>query len=190
MSNAVFAGDTSGSITIQAPAVAGTNTLTLPAATGTLALTSQIPSVVSGPVFNAYQSSAQTVSSNTQTLIQFQTKEFDTASAFNATGSTVGTAPAYSFNPQVAGYYQINAATSNAVSGTSMRLTFFKNGSQYKICFDNLGSNTMNAVSGSTVVYCNGSTDYIQVYAYWGVGQAMSASNLQTWFNGCYLRGA
>jgi hypothetical protein len=39
MSNAVFAGDTSGSITIQAPAVAGTNTLTLPASTGTVALT-------------------------------------------------------------------------------------------------------------------------------------------------------
>lgn len=40
MSNAVFAGDTSGSITIQAPAVAGTNTLTLPTATGTLAINS------------------------------------------------------------------------------------------------------------------------------------------------------
>lgn len=178
----VLPGATSGSVTIDVPAVAGTNSLTLPAKSGNVA--------VEGPVFNAYQSSAQTISSNTQTLIQFQSKEYDTASAFNATGSTVGTAPAYSFNPQVAGYYQINAYFSNAVSNTSMRLTFFKNGTQYKICFDNLGSNTTNAVGGSTIVYCNGSTDYIQVYGYWGVGQAMSATNLQTWFNGCYLRGA
>lgn len=36
MSSVVIAGDTSGSITIAAPAVAGSNTLTLPAATGTV----------------------------------------------------------------------------------------------------------------------------------------------------------
>jgi hypothetical protein len=39
MSALVIAGDTSGTITIEAPAVAGTNTLTLPASTGTLATT-------------------------------------------------------------------------------------------------------------------------------------------------------
>ena len=36
MANVVLSGDTSGAITIAAPAVAGTNTLTLPASTGTL----------------------------------------------------------------------------------------------------------------------------------------------------------
>lgn len=36
MSSVVIAGDTSGSITIAAPAIAGSNTLTLPAATGTV----------------------------------------------------------------------------------------------------------------------------------------------------------
>lgn len=48
MSSIIVSGDTSGAITIAAPAVAGTNTLTLPASTGTLALTSQIstPAVV------------------------------------------------------------------------------------------------------------------------------------------------
>jgi hypothetical protein len=40
MSSIVIAGDTSGSVTLQAPAVAGTTTLTLPATSGTLALTS------------------------------------------------------------------------------------------------------------------------------------------------------
>jgi hypothetical protein len=36
MASIIVAGDTSGTITIEAPAVAGTNTLTLPASTGTL----------------------------------------------------------------------------------------------------------------------------------------------------------
>lgn len=36
MSSVVIAGDTSGTITLQAPAISGTTTLTLPATTGTL----------------------------------------------------------------------------------------------------------------------------------------------------------
>ena len=39
MSSIVIAGDTSGSITLQAPLVAGTNTVTLPATTGYLFVT-------------------------------------------------------------------------------------------------------------------------------------------------------
>jgi hypothetical protein len=42
MASIKLTGDTSGEITISAPAVAGTNTLTLPASTGTMALTSDI----------------------------------------------------------------------------------------------------------------------------------------------------
>jgi hypothetical protein len=38
MSSIIVSGDTSGAITLAAPAVAGTNTLTLPASTGTVAL--------------------------------------------------------------------------------------------------------------------------------------------------------
>jgi hypothetical protein len=38
MSSVVIAGDTSGAITLAAPAVAGTNTITLPAATGELSM--------------------------------------------------------------------------------------------------------------------------------------------------------
>ena len=42
MASLVLTGDTSGQVTIAAPAVAGTNTLTLPATTGTIALTSDV----------------------------------------------------------------------------------------------------------------------------------------------------
>ena len=43
MASIKLQGDTSGELTISAPAVAGTNTLTLPASTGTLATTADIP---------------------------------------------------------------------------------------------------------------------------------------------------
>ena len=43
MADIVLTGNTSGAITIAAPAAAGTNTITLPASTGTMALTSDIP---------------------------------------------------------------------------------------------------------------------------------------------------
>ena len=42
MSSISIAGDTSGAITIAAPAVSGTNTVTLPASTGTMAITSDL----------------------------------------------------------------------------------------------------------------------------------------------------
>lgn len=41
----VLQGSTSGSITLQEPAVAGSNTLTLPAATGTVAITSDFKEI-------------------------------------------------------------------------------------------------------------------------------------------------
>jgi len=43
MASIKLQGDTSGELTISAPAVAGTNTITLPASTGTLATTADIP---------------------------------------------------------------------------------------------------------------------------------------------------
>jgi hypothetical protein len=45
MSSVILTGDTSGTITVSAPAVAGSNTVTLPAATGTISLLTQATSV-------------------------------------------------------------------------------------------------------------------------------------------------
>jgi hypothetical protein len=45
MSSVVISGDTSGAITLSAPAVAGTNTITLPAATGTAVVTGTTPTL-------------------------------------------------------------------------------------------------------------------------------------------------
>ena len=69
MSSIVIAGNTSGAITIAAPAEAGLNTLTLPASTGTVALTSDIPAPVTAVQTHLTTTSSQSTSANTRTNI-------------------------------------------------------------------------------------------------------------------------
>jgi hypothetical protein len=52
MSSVVISGDTSGAVTLAAPAVAGTNTLTLPAATGNVLVSTVVSSSVTSTVTN------------------------------------------------------------------------------------------------------------------------------------------
>ena len=56
MASVKLSGDSSGVITLAAPAAAGTNTITMPASTGTMALTSDVPD----NVLNTYAVSALT----------------------------------------------------------------------------------------------------------------------------------
>jgi hypothetical protein len=71
MSSVVISGDTSGSITLAAPAVAGTNTLTLPANTGTVITTASsgqsIPKAAlpTGSVLQVVSANTNTTTSNT-----------------------------------------------------------------------------------------------------------------------------
>jgi hypothetical protein len=64
MSSVVISGDTSGAITLSAPAVAGTNTITLPASTGTVVTTG---SPISGSVIQTVSTNYSTFSSTTST---------------------------------------------------------------------------------------------------------------------------
>ena len=69
MSSIVIAGNTSGAITIAAPAEAGLNTLTLPASTGTVALTSDIPAPVTAVQTHLTTTSSQSNSASVRTNI-------------------------------------------------------------------------------------------------------------------------
>mgnify|MGYP003635106286 CR=1 FL=1 len=69
MSSIVIAGNTSGAITIAAPAEAGLNTLTLPASTGTVALTSDIPAPVTAVQTHLTTTSSQSITANTRANI-------------------------------------------------------------------------------------------------------------------------
>jgi hypothetical protein len=148
----VINGATSGAITLAVPAVAGSNTATLPAATGTVMVSGNMPA------FSATNTGSQSVASGTFTKIQFNSKEFDTASAYdNATN--------YRFTPQVAGYYQVSSAIFMNVGSNLFRLNIaiYKNGSEFAdnlICGNANGSNSTISV----LVFLNGTTDYLESY--------------------------
>lgn len=175
MSQVIIAGDTSGTITLQAPAVSGSTTLTLPAATGTVMVSGNMPA------FSAYSSVGTTVSASTWTKLNFNTEEFDTANAFDSTTN-------FRFTPQVAGYYQINAAwQSNAITGNAY-IAIYKNGSIYKF-----GSVMAAGTVGcepvvSSLVLLNGSTDYVEIYAFSSISASATAQAQNTYVNGCLAR--
>ena len=159
MSSVVISGDTSGAITLAAPAVAGTNTATIPAATGTVMVSGNMPA------FSVWMNNGNnnySVTSGTETVVPLDTKIYDTANAFNNTGSTVGSAPAYSFNPQVAGYYQINAMIRiNGTAVTGVYGFINKNGSNFFRFIQTSSTISPCHYTGSCIVYLNGSSDYI-----------------------------
>ena len=180
MSSVVISGDTSGTVSLTVPAVAGTNTATLPAATGTV--------MVSGnqPAFSVYLNGNQSVSNGAFVKVAYNTEEFDTANAFDSTTN-------YRFTPQVAGYYQLNAAVSvNGTLLTTIIPAIFKNGTQYKWGTQITTSTSTLEGLVSCLVYFNGSTDYAEIYCYTAAtsGNVFGGSSYITWFNGVLVRTA
>lgn len=113
-----------------------------------------------GPAFLAYMSAATaSASTNTPTKIAFNTETFDTNSNFDSTTN-------YRFTPTVSGYYQVNlvASISNASSGANTVLWLYKNGTAYLGCVSNGTANYNQPTSVSSVVFFNGTTDYIEGY--------------------------
>lgn len=140
----------------------------------------QLAQLVQGPAFSAQRTGAQAVTASTWTKIQFQTEEFDTANCYdNATN--------YRFQPTVAGYYQITA-TAECASATSWAYTsIYKNGFDFKR--NSSGSGAGTGTSVTSLIYLNGSTDYVEVYVY-----LQSSINIGggdgTFFNGALIRAA
>jgi hypothetical protein len=183
MASIVLNGDTSGSVTLSPPAVAGTQTVTLPAATGTVMVSGNMPA------FSAYAASvSQSITSGTTTKVQFPSERFDTANCFDSTTN-------YRFTPNVAGYYQVNYVVRN-ISGNPVTLISFlyKNGSSYSVGYQNQGFTTRTIyadVGGSDLVYMNGSTDYLEVYFYSdGSSPSLSDTTLPyvSYFSGSLVR--
>lgn len=172
----------SGAFTIAAPNSNTDRTLTLPDATGTI-LTTATPGVpVNGPAFLATQSSATSIINGTTTKVLFGAELFDTSSNFASSR----------FTPTVAGYYQINSnVTINAVGASSNIVYLFKNGSEYLrggrvYC----PTAAPAGVTISAVVYMNGATDYVEIYAFTNGGTSDTESGISTNFSGALIRSA
>jgi hypothetical protein len=178
MASVVVNGDTSGAVTLSAPAVAGTVTVTLPAASGTMLTTASTAVITqamlstnvsgNGPAFSAYFSGNPNLSANTATKIAYNTEVFDTNSNFDTTNNR--------FTPTVAGYYLVTlfAKIYTATNQTSFTkgIYIYKNGSNYKeVSFDGnfAYANNNHTLSVTSLVYCNGTSDYIEGYVLIGV---------------------
>ena len=70
-----------------------------------------------------------------------------------------------------------------------MLLYVYKNGSNYKK-LTNTNPASISGVNGSAVVYCNGTTDYIEIYGLVATGQALVASSVSTYFQAAMVRAA
>ena len=150
------------------------NLVTIPSVTG--------KAMVSGnmPAFSAYNSSATSLASGTNTQVLFATEDFDTNNNFASSR----------FTPTVAGYYQLNSAISIAGGGgaTEIIAIIYKNGALFKSGADGGTASFRTVVS--SLVYANGTTDYFEIYCYSGAARTTEASSSATWFNGTLVRAA
>ena len=140
-----------------------------------------------GPIFSANRATSdQTLTDAVYTEIVFNSEEVDSDNYFNtATGR---------FTPLVAGYYQINASVS--LSGTNIanaQISLYKNGVAYKRGDVFVPAAAVGTVSFgiSSVVFFNGTTDFVSIYCYADVsaGSPTAGSGTGfTWMNGYFIR--
>lgn len=106
--------------------------------------------------------SDQTVTASVITKVQLDTEAWDTEGDFDSTTN-------YRHTPTTAGYYQVSGCVYGAgnTNTTQSQIFIYKNGSLYdrgsaEIRSSGAGAPFTSVIS--TVVYMNGSTDYIEMY--------------------------
>ena len=167
-----------GSVTVQEPSTASNFTQTLPAATGTV--------MVSGnqPAFYVTNTNGQNISSATWTKVTLDNELFDTNNNFASSR----------FTPTVAGYYQINAGAYLYTTGATMTggtVGIYKNGTQYcagGIFVSTTGVLTETSPCTNAMVYCNGSADYVELYARIAGTSPVVGGAVLTFLSGCLVR--
>lgn len=176
MSSLTILGDTSGSVVLQAPAVSGSTTVNIGATTGTIQ--------AGAPAVSARASTNQTINSTTETKVLFDTKIFDTNNCFASSR----------FTPTVAGYYQVSGALAYTASVTGYTTVYlWKNGARYaQMAEIQLSTAAYWGIPYAILVYCNGTTDYLEIYTLNQSGGIVygDPSLSYTYFNACWVRGA
>ena len=116
------------------------------------------------PAFEAKLSSNQSVPDNTNTLVQFDTEEFDTDSDYDTS--------TYRFTPQSAGKYFVYLSLGfHALADAQLQNIYAflrKNVTDIKISHNNYAGNNIRfgTVNINAIVDLNGSTDYIEARAF------------------------
>jgi hypothetical protein len=132
--------------------------------------------VGNGPAFRAYASAATPVPNLTGTKVNLATENFDTASCFSSS----------KFTPNVAGYYLIQGGVDFNNNVGAIALIYLNTTGV------TLGSGGTRLSQVSDLIYMNGSTDYVELYAYQSSGTTQNtiAASQSTYFTGCLIRSA
>ena len=117
------------------------------------------------PAFEAYLSSAQSVSDATETKVQCDTEVFDSDNCYDNSTN-------YRFTPTVAGKYFVYVNLLGKASGdnllASQIATIKKNGSEYAASNTQFYTNCekQHTIMISHIIDMNGSSDYVEFFGY------------------------
>ena len=167
-------GSSSGYVELEVPAAAGSHTLTLPNSGGSSGnflrtdgsgtLTWAAPTEYQGPAVSVQRgTSNQSLTDSAWTKIQFNSENFDTDNCFDSSTN-------YRFTPTKAGYYAVHGQVDISYSGTepsSQHVALYKNGSvEKKTQSSGTGLPYGARVNLNHLVYMDGSSDYLEIFAY------------------------
>ena len=118
------------------------------------------------PTFYAYNNASQSISVTTWTKAEVPNIQYDTHNWFDTTN--------HRFTPQIEGYYWFS--TYIRFAGTSMgqqNSHIYKNGGEHTQVGLSRDSSTCEQ-NGQTIMYMNGTTDYVELYGYISSGSSLS----------------
>jgi hypothetical protein len=143
-------------------------------------VTDSVTFLTNPPVFQAYQSAAQSIGNATLAAAGLNTTVVDSYGGHsNVTNNS-------RYTPTAAGYYLVLGQVGYAVSAAGNRLAlFYKNGVAVPVGQSGVFTPTaanFGIVPACSLIFCNGSTDYIELFAYQTSGGALNTVPDQTGF--------
>lgn len=112
------------------------------------------PAIREMPAFRALATVDQSITNSTVTQVNLPNVMFDTNGWFSTS--------TYRYTPQIAGYYFFRGlVVGNGTSMTQVVSYIRKNGNSYSLTTSRTATNVNQYVEVSTIVYLNGSTDYV-----------------------------
>jgi hypothetical protein len=139
---------------------------------------------VNTPAFEAYLNSNQSIPQTTATKVLFDIERFDTNNAYDNTTN-------YRFQPTTAGKYFVYSNLNLQCTGYVLYVSsqqIRKNGSSIQSSAMVFNNNTQNSspMYASSIIDLNGSTDYVEIFAYievWsGTSNRVGVENAGTYF--------
>jgi hypothetical protein len=138
----------------------------------------------SGPAFYVNRAtSTQITTVNVSTKIEFNAEQYDTDNCFDSTTN-------YRFTPTKSGYYQLNfGVLISGGAGNDCEASFRKNNTTNFGTHLNTRSGGYVSLSSATVLYFNGSSDYVEIFmtSYGGAG-TVEVGIGNTSFSGVWIR--